>query len=235
MNFFIILGIILVIIALLWLALHLLSKGLRLVITSAVILLVVLFAGYVWWDYQQLQQGMANQPKFFVFADNGRLFAGFDVTQGIASPRQDLSIARASYTVGDFDQLRGGAYKLIIMGRESFPDAQAINVSGVTLARQEVIDILLNGSVKSAFTVRYAKAHNISLAALNTEKLVNDANMAGLLFAALVAEQAKAGNIIMMTRDGKVTIYPETVTLTMVRTMPEPLLPYFVSGGGSGP
>jgi hypothetical protein len=235
MNFFLILGIILVIIALLWLALHMLSKGLRLVITSVVILLVLLFAGYVWWDYQQLQQGIASQPTFFVFADNGRLFAGFDVTQGLASPRQNLSIARAAYAADNFSQLRGDAYKLIIMGRESFPDVQAINVSGVMLGKNEVIEMLINGSVKSAFTARYARAHNTTLAALNTEKLVNDANMAGILFAALVSEQTTAGNIIRMTRDDKITIYPSTITLTLVRTIPEPLLPYLVSGGSSGP
>jgi hypothetical protein len=111
---------------------------------------------------------------------------------------------------------------------------QAINISGVFMGKDEVFTLLDNGSVKGAFVARYSQAHNIPVQALTTDKLGTDDTMAGVLFAALVAEQAKAGNIIMMTRDGRVTLYPETIVLRLITLLPANVLPYVI-GGTNGP
>jgi hypothetical protein len=209
-------------------------KGVRVAIAAAAIVIVLGLAAWVYMDYVQLQNGMAGEQKVFVFTDSGRLLAAFDVTTGPATPRSDLTLERVAYRVGDYRQLQGNAFKLIIMGRSSFPDVQAINISGVFMTKDEVFAMLDNGSVKAAFVARYSQAHNIAIAALTTDKLGTDDTMAGVLFAAMVAEQAKAGNIIMMTRDGRVTLYPETIVLRLITMLPANVLPYVI-GGTNGP
>jgi hypothetical protein len=226
-----ILGILLIVIAAVWYVMGIVAKTVRMVVSAIMMILFIALSGYLYYDSNQLQTSFVTQPKLFAYADNGQILAAFETTTGEPSIKQDLSKERVAYSTDNLKELKGSAYKVLIFNKASFADVGNINLSSISLTREQAFLILSSSTPKNDYTAEYVLQKNISDAVINDDALGTNDNLKGLIFAALVGELSKNGDIVLMTRTGAVTIYPDSATLWLIRNIPDFAMPYFVKGG----
>lgn len=233
MDLFIILGVFIILAVAVWYIVGLVAKGLRLVISSLLLIILFAFVLYLYWDATSLQTNFGSQPKLFVYTDQNQLLAGFDLTVGTPTIRQDLTRERNAYAAGDLEQLKGSAYKLLIFNRQSFANVTSANLGEVTLTHDQALDLLASSNAKKDYVTHYTQQNKLNNTVINDQALVSDDNVKGLVFAALVSQLGKQSDITLMTRTGAISIYPETLSLKLIRLLPDQILPYFIKQGAA--
>ncbi len=224
----IIIGLLLLFVVILWYISRLVAKLAKVIITALIILIMLGVIGYVAWDFKDVNTRLEVDDKRFAYADSTQLLSTFSTSGDRVLPENDIYLYKVAYNARDYKRLRGSARTLLYFTQESFEGVDTVNVSGVYLTKDQALSLLANPQPKQYYINTYAHQNNVTTDLVSGVTLGTDDYLKGIVFAALVQELSNNQNLVMLARDNRIWIDPEGLLITVLRYIPDSLLPYLI-------
>ncbi|MBW2986165.1 hypothetical protein KY333_02230 [Candidatus Woesearchaeota archaeon] len=207
-----ILLILLIIALVLAVILTIMEKITKFVIPLIIIALLVVGAFYFVADVADLQAQFNTENKLFLLELEDQMVGAFSV-KGEEQPvvLHDFSGFK-NFQSENADSIINGYYKIIIIHWDTFEDIQEIDLDGVTISSQKIQDILKSGNPR-----QYLPGPAQTM-------FSTDDSMKGSIFLYLFSENNKNTNLIELYRSGNADFYPDTMSLKVIRLIPNFIL-----------
>jgi len=188
------------------------EKITKIIIPLLIIALLVVGAFYFVTDVADLQMKFNTENKLFLLELDDNIVGAFSI-KGEEQPEVLFDIGRfKNFAPEKADAMINGYYKIIVIHWDTFDSIKEIDLDGIKLPLTQIESIL-----KSSNPRQYLPE--------NARQLFStDDSLKGNLFLFLFSESNKQSNLITLYRSGDADFYPETMSLKVIRWIPESIL-----------
>ncbi len=209
----------------------------------------VIFGIILFIDSRELSKNLFNKESIFVFDNNGSISTAFaldfsnkeNLQEGTTFlSKEEINELDSQFKIKNYSAMKSDYYKLWVVKRELLVNLleEDLEFAGMPISEQELLDMIINEGSLDLFIEKLAEYQNIpeqiTAAMLKTQflnqlKLSNDDDFRALMFmfaffeGGLGGSKASPVNTIDLLEEykkGNLLIYPEKITLSMVKRAP---------------
>jgi len=209
------------------------SKVIGLILIIIVVLLAICYI-----DASNFKKHYSTEKNSYYLQDNGRIIAGFYGQGQSIEYMNEEEIKRADilFRAGNYDELLGVHYKLIIINKTIFNDVESINLSSEFVLIKDDIPKMFEASnldfVRHYLASRYVTNDSINL--VIKELFANDSQITkDWVFAKLLEEKTNkdVGVLLSEYKSGRIIFYRETPVFKMLKYLPKSIINFFNMAG----
>lgn len=205
----------------------------RLIITGIIIVLIAGSAIYIYKDINDLKKNMIDAEKLFLLDIDGKIIAGF-VSKGVENPitLNDVQNINKLYQEKNLKQIRDQYYKILIFKWPAFDEISEISDQEQTITNEEAKNALLSPNPKKLYVDKTAavkgEKYRLFIQKEADKQYPTEDSFKGIVFGLFAAETGKRNLLIPEFKQGNIIIYPEKITLKIVKIFPQDLLEKFL-------
>ncbi len=201
--------------------------------------LMLVFAFFVYLDANQLRQEFPVSPKLFLYSADNELSVDKGIITGIqgvfngTAPRflneDEINLYRSFYKSNDYESMLKGNFKIFIVQRKAFDGLTGdITFFGKEVSKDFLLDTIQSDESFDITIGHIAEGRSESVKQLASEKLKEEiggeAEVDSLIFSLVLQkalEQEGQSFIVNQYKKGNLEIYPETITLKLMKMLPD--------------
>jgi hypothetical protein len=233
----IIVGLIVLGAVLLFLATKFLTKAIGLIVKIFIIIILILgiLTVLVYKDMNALRQGFAENNNTFFLYENNKLYTA--ITMG---PITNLSLSLDSFNYFTKEQISQGEaelnsknyaallkdnYRIFLIKPIVLNKPYTINIL-IELNEGDLLNMIMSDDPLMAFAEKTKDKYNLGAEVLKEtfqETYGTDDKIKGYLFAAMLAnyfQKQEPGELVKNFKEGKIQVYPETISFKIIRYLP---------------
>ncbi len=222
---------------LVWLFYFLLKSMIKaLFLAGLVFTIFFLVLGYlVYSDVTDFSKKFATEKKLFLLHENGTVLTGFSATsfdaQGISVfGQEEISRINSAVKGKNYESILDNNYKIVSFDAEIFEGEGTIRFEGVQIPKQVYVQALESDSPTDVFADYYVQISNLGPSQRDEAKKQAEAQLGtdvarikASIFTMLMndAVEKQGGLFLINLKNGKISIYPETITFKILKLAPD--------------
>jgi hypothetical protein len=211
-----------------------LLKGLfKLLFVLAIIALVVGAGYYIFNDAKNLGAGLQSGSKLFLLDLDGNIVGGATITTGSPVLVDSLAQLNDQYHQKNYAGMLGNNFKMLIFNWSLFDDLEFFNAGASNFTKEQMLAFFRADKPKQLFVGMLTNDTGMQQLMLQgiDKDFPKDDSLKSMLF--LVAfSTANQTKVFTSLQTGQTKVYPETISIKLIKLMPASLIEKFVSVKG---
>lgn len=201
------------------------KKVVRIVIITAIIILVVGSSLYVLKDANDLRKNFLQKEKLLMLDLDGKITAAViskDVS--VPAPVIDVKNLNQLYAEKKYSAMMEDKYKLIAFDWNAFRNIDFVGEDEYTFSMDNVREIMVSDYPKRILVDKMAREQGEkfrdSIAFEVDDMFPTDDHLKAVIFSFMIEKFSQNKAVFSEYADGNVFIYPETITLKLIKMLP---------------
>jgi hypothetical protein len=201
------------------------KKMVRIVIIIAIIVLVVGASIYILRDANSLRENFLPGEKLVILELDNKIVSAI-ISKDVSVPTPVTTIGNLDdlYAIKDLDKMLNDKYKLVIFKWKAFEKIDFVGDGDYEFSMDEIKSIMESNNAKQFIIDKMVKEQGAEFESIIQTKVdemfTTDDHLKSILFGFMIAKFVEKNSVFEEYIDENVFIYPETITLKLIKILP---------------